>query len=252
MQVADFKTVVFRQQLLGFNAVRLPMTFSDLNLAPKSWTKPCTDDTEYLKVCCCSVSRCSSRRASYDACISTISYNKSHMLWVIASAKWGTTSRHPTLTLMPAILQMQCTARNGFGFDFGVSMLGDLAFPGFPMQARCTCKQDVLADMRSVLHAGESDQSNLSLQLHQHGLTYLPELFCSLGWHVQQRPAQRLHPQPLSVRHPVLHTAGDPHGSTCLAPPTSHIANVLPAILCLHVSAWGGSPLLLFLLKHWC
>ncbi|BDA42796.1 probable major extracellular endoglucanase [Coccomyxa sp. Obi] len=48
-QVADFKTIVFRQQLLGFNAVRLPMTFSDLNLAPKSWTKPCTDDTEYLK-----------------------------------------------------------------------------------------------------------------------------------------------------------------------------------------------------------
>lgn len=48
-QVADFKTIVFRQQLLGFNAVRLPMTFSDLNLAPKSWTKSCTDDTQYLK-----------------------------------------------------------------------------------------------------------------------------------------------------------------------------------------------------------
>lgn len=50
LQVADFKTIVFRQQLLGFNAVRLPMTFSDLNLAPKSWTKACTDDTKYLKV----------------------------------------------------------------------------------------------------------------------------------------------------------------------------------------------------------
>ena len=48
-QVADFKTIVFRQQQLGFNAVRLPMTFSDLNLAPKSWTKSCTDDTPSLK-----------------------------------------------------------------------------------------------------------------------------------------------------------------------------------------------------------
>ena len=48
-QVADFKTIVFRQQQLGFNAVRLPMTFSDLNLAPKSWTKSCTDDTASLK-----------------------------------------------------------------------------------------------------------------------------------------------------------------------------------------------------------
>jgi hypothetical protein len=62
MQIADFKTIVFRQQLLGFNAVRLPMTFSDLNLTPKSWTFTCTDDTQYLKVsassrfCMCSMS----------------------------------------------------------------------------------------------------------------------------------------------------------------------------------------------------
>ena len=49
-QVADFHTVVFRQKQLGFNAVRLPMTFSDLNLAPKMWTKPCIDDTASLKV----------------------------------------------------------------------------------------------------------------------------------------------------------------------------------------------------------
>lgn len=48
-QVGDFKTIVFRQQLLGFNAVRLPMTFSDLQLTPKSWTSACTDDTAYLK-----------------------------------------------------------------------------------------------------------------------------------------------------------------------------------------------------------
>ncbi|CAL5222447.1 g4812 [Coccomyxa viridis] len=48
-QVADFKTIVFRQQQLGFNAVRLPFTFSDLNLPPKSWTMPCTDDTASLK-----------------------------------------------------------------------------------------------------------------------------------------------------------------------------------------------------------
>ncbi len=50
MQVGDFKTIVFRQQQLGFNAVRLPFTFSDLNLAPKSWTMACTDDTASLKV----------------------------------------------------------------------------------------------------------------------------------------------------------------------------------------------------------
>ena len=49
VQVADFKTIVFRQQQLGFNAVRLPFTFSDLNLAPKSWTMSCTDDTPSLK-----------------------------------------------------------------------------------------------------------------------------------------------------------------------------------------------------------
>ena len=48
-QVADFKTIVFRQQQLGFNAVRLPFTFSDLNLTPKSWTMSCTDDTASLK-----------------------------------------------------------------------------------------------------------------------------------------------------------------------------------------------------------
>ena len=42
--------MVFRQKQLGFNAVRLPMTFSDLNLAPKMWTKPCIDDTASLKV----------------------------------------------------------------------------------------------------------------------------------------------------------------------------------------------------------
>ena len=50
-QVADFKTIVFRQKQLGFNAVRLPMTFSDLSLAPKMWTKSCRDDTSSLKVC---------------------------------------------------------------------------------------------------------------------------------------------------------------------------------------------------------
>lgn len=50
LQVGDFKTIVFRQKQLGFNAVRLPMTFSDLNLTPKIWTKACTDDTSSLKV----------------------------------------------------------------------------------------------------------------------------------------------------------------------------------------------------------
>ena len=48
-QVADFKTIVFRQKQLGFNAVRLPFTFSDLQLTPKKWTMDCTDDTASLK-----------------------------------------------------------------------------------------------------------------------------------------------------------------------------------------------------------
>ncbi|KAK9846255.1 hypothetical protein WJX81_000135 [Elliptochloris bilobata] len=44
-QVGDFATVVYRAQLLGFNAVRLPFRFSDLNLPAKNWTFPCTQDT---------------------------------------------------------------------------------------------------------------------------------------------------------------------------------------------------------------
>ena len=38
----DFATIVYRAQLLGFNAVRLPFRFSDLNMQPKNWTFPCT------------------------------------------------------------------------------------------------------------------------------------------------------------------------------------------------------------------
>ncbi len=58
LQVADFKTIVFRQQLLGFNAVRLPFTFSNLNLTPKIWTKACTDDTAFLAVTAMSPCSC--------------------------------------------------------------------------------------------------------------------------------------------------------------------------------------------------
>ena len=38
----DFATIVYRAQLLGFNAVRLPFRFSELNMQPKNWTFPCT------------------------------------------------------------------------------------------------------------------------------------------------------------------------------------------------------------------
>ena len=38
----DFATIIYRAQLLGFNAVRLPFRFSDLNMQPKNWTFPCT------------------------------------------------------------------------------------------------------------------------------------------------------------------------------------------------------------------
>ena len=65
-QVADFKTIVFRQKQLGFNAVRLPMTFSDLGLAPKMWTKSCRDDTSSLKVCQCSP--CMKQAAAMPKC----------------------------------------------------------------------------------------------------------------------------------------------------------------------------------------
>ncbi|RYF08132.1 MAG: hypothetical protein EOO40_08025, partial [Deltaproteobacteria bacterium] len=39
----DFATVAYRQQLLGFNAVRLPFSFKDLlNLTPRNFTQDCT------------------------------------------------------------------------------------------------------------------------------------------------------------------------------------------------------------------
>lgn len=43
-QQGDFATVAYRAQLLGFNAVRIPFRFSDLNLPPKNWTFPCSVD----------------------------------------------------------------------------------------------------------------------------------------------------------------------------------------------------------------
>jgi len=40
---SDFATVVYRLQLLGFNAIRLPFSFQDLyNLPPINWSKNCT------------------------------------------------------------------------------------------------------------------------------------------------------------------------------------------------------------------
>lgn len=48
----DFATVVWRLQLLGFNAVRLPFSFQDLHqLAPRSWTGQwtCPTQAEMLK-----------------------------------------------------------------------------------------------------------------------------------------------------------------------------------------------------------
>ncbi len=37
----DFATIVHRLQLLGFNAVRLPFSFKDLQLPPKNFAQPC-------------------------------------------------------------------------------------------------------------------------------------------------------------------------------------------------------------------
>ena len=43
---ADFATVVYRQQLLGFNAVRLPFSFQDLlTLKPQNFVQSCTPPT---------------------------------------------------------------------------------------------------------------------------------------------------------------------------------------------------------------
>lgn len=43
----DFATIVYRLQLLGFNAVRLPMNFQNLyNLSPSSISQPCNVDTQ--------------------------------------------------------------------------------------------------------------------------------------------------------------------------------------------------------------
>lgn len=48
----DFATVVWRLQLLGFNAVRLPFSFQDLHqLAPRDWSGQwtCPSETDMLK-----------------------------------------------------------------------------------------------------------------------------------------------------------------------------------------------------------
>lgn len=43
----DFATVVYRMELLGFNAIRLPFSFQDLfNLAPKNYAQGCTIATQ--------------------------------------------------------------------------------------------------------------------------------------------------------------------------------------------------------------
>jgi aryl-phospho-beta-D-glucosidase BglC (GH1 family) len=45
--ISDFATVVQRQKLLGFNAVRLPFSFHDLHgLAPKNFAQTCTMPTD--------------------------------------------------------------------------------------------------------------------------------------------------------------------------------------------------------------
>src|SRR5947208_543484 len=38
----DFATVVYRMKLLGFNAVRLPFSFTDLELPPRNYAQNCT------------------------------------------------------------------------------------------------------------------------------------------------------------------------------------------------------------------
>ena len=38
----DWATIVYRIQLLGFNAVRIPFSFKDLQATPKSFSQSCT------------------------------------------------------------------------------------------------------------------------------------------------------------------------------------------------------------------
>lgn len=45
----DFATIVYRLQLLGFNAVRLPFSFSDLyDKAPESQVRNCAQVRSHL------------------------------------------------------------------------------------------------------------------------------------------------------------------------------------------------------------
>jgi hypothetical protein len=44
--VFDFATVVYRQQLLGFNAVRLPFSFTNFTIVPQNFEQPCTLPTQ--------------------------------------------------------------------------------------------------------------------------------------------------------------------------------------------------------------
>ena len=38
----DWATIVYRIQLLGFNAIRIPFSFKDLQASPKSFSQSCT------------------------------------------------------------------------------------------------------------------------------------------------------------------------------------------------------------------
>lgn len=38
----DWATIVYRIQLLGFNAIRIPFSFKDLQATPKSFSQSCT------------------------------------------------------------------------------------------------------------------------------------------------------------------------------------------------------------------
>ena len=60
----DFATVVYRQQLLGFNTVRLPFSFQNLfgGAYPDAWTQPCSIDTKDTVV-----------KATSDPSVSTVS-----------------------------------------------------------------------------------------------------------------------------------------------------------------------------------
>ena len=91
----DFATVVYRQQLLGFNAVRLPFSFSIFDAPPKTQTYQCTQ-----------VSRRNPRAWLKAVKRAAKNQNCKHLMYTIAACVFGFQSQ--AMDLYPFVLLVIC------------------------------------------------------------------------------------------------------------------------------------------------